>query len=579
MNHLTREYVTKLKDSLLFINAVVIIYNASLFLLSTKYISVHYYARDFLNKVSYITRTPQNIFFESIFLFIIIVLLMKLREKDNLKMANGLVYIEIILSFLLIIRLNGSYNGILLFVFADLLYNMRNIKHMALLLLIAFGLLLISDFNILSNIIHMPSIESYLSFYPNSSRTFMLFAKNILASLNVVVFILYLICQVLVQQEETKKISKELQLASKVNDELKTYSALSEKMAEDKERKRISREIHDTLGHALTGISAGIDACIALIDIDPQKSKEQLLVISNVVRESIKDVRRSLYKLRPGALDQRTLKDGLIKMIEEFQSVSHLNVDVYYEWENVDFENTKEDIIFRIIQETMTNALRHGHASHIEIHLFDEEEKYMIIMQDNGSGCKEIHYGYGLKQMHERVAILNGTIYFYSEEGFRTVIPILLGIALGMSTGGSPLGAIMYIIVWNLFAYFGMKFLYFKGYELGGKAVDFLVGPQGEALRESVTMLGGIVIGAVSATWISVTTSFTMTAAGAKKPFLDLQKTLDGVYPGLLTAVFVVGCWYLLSKKKMSPIKVMLLLVVVAFIGVFVGFFNPGLSY
>ena len=400
MNHLTKEYVTKLKDSLLFINAVVIIYNASLFLLSTKYISVHYYARDFLNKVSYITRTPQNIFFESIFLFIIIVLLMKLREKDNLKMANGLVYIEIILSFLLIIRLNGSYNGILLFVFADLLYNMRNIKHMALLLLMAFGLLLISDFNILSNIIH------------------------ILASLNVVVFILYLICQVLVQQEETKKISKELQLASKVNDELKTYSALSEKMAKDKERKRISREIHDTLGHALTGISAGIDACIALIDIDPQKSKEQLLVISNVVRESIKDVRRSLYKLRPGALDQRTLKDGLIKMIEEFQSVSHLNVDLYYEWENVDFENTKEDIIFRIIQETMTNALRHGHASHIEIHLFDEEEKYMIIMQDNGSGCKEIHYGYGLKQMHERVAILNGTIHFYSEEGFRTVVEI-----------------------------------------------------------------------------------------------------------------------------------------------------------
>lgn len=48
----------------------------------------------------------------------------------------------------------------------------------------------------------------------------------------------------------------------------------------------------------------------------------------------------------------------------------------------------------------------------------------MIIMQDNGSGCKEIHYGYGLKQMHERVAILNGTIHFYSEEGFRTVVEI-----------------------------------------------------------------------------------------------------------------------------------------------------------
>ena len=160
-----------------------------------------------------------------------------------------------------------------------------------------------------------------------------------------------------------------------------------------------------------------------------------------------------------------------------------------------------------------------------------------------------------------------------------TVIPILLGVALGMSDGGSPLGAIFYIIVWNLFASFGMKFLYFKGYELGGKAVDFLVGPQGEALRESITMLGGIVIGAVAATWVSVSTSFTLTAEGATEPYLNLQKTLDSVYPGFLTAAFVMLCWYLLAKRKMSPIKVMLLLVVIAFVGVLVGFFNPGLQY
>lgn len=160
-----------------------------------------------------------------------------------------------------------------------------------------------------------------------------------------------------------------------------------------------------------------------------------------------------------------------------------------------------------------------------------------------------------------------------------TIIPILLGVAMGMSTGGSPLGAIFYIVVWNLFAYFGMKFLYFKGYELGGKAVDFLVGSQSEALRESITMLGGIVIGAVAATWVNVTTSFTLIAEGAKEPYLELQKTLNSVYPGFLTAAFVMLCWYLLAKKKMSPIKVMLLLVVIAFVGVLLGFFNPGLKY
>ncbi|MDO4473519.1 MAG: PTS system mannose/fructose/sorbose family transporter subunit IID [Eubacteriales bacterium] len=159
-----------------------------------------------------------------------------------------------------------------------------------------------------------------------------------------------------------------------------------------------------------------------------------------------------------------------------------------------------------------------------------------------------------------------------------TVIPILLGIALGMSGGGSPLGAIFYIIAWNLFAYFGMKFLYFKGYQLGGKAVEVLVGPQGEAIRESVSMLGGMVIGAVAATWVNVTTSFTLYNE-AGEAYLVLQDKLNEVLPGSLTAAFVILCWYLMSKKKMSPIKVMLLLVVIAFVGVLVGFFNPGLSY
>jgi len=159
-----------------------------------------------------------------------------------------------------------------------------------------------------------------------------------------------------------------------------------------------------------------------------------------------------------------------------------------------------------------------------------------------------------------------------------TVIPILLGIAMGMSTGGSPLGAIFYIIVWNLFAYFGMRFMYYKGYQLGGKAVDFLVGPQGEALRESISMLGGIVIGAVSATWVSVKTSLELNNDDGE-PYLVLQDKLDSVFPGLLTSLFIVLCWYLMAKKQLSPIKVMLILVVVAFLGALVGFFDPNLAY
>jgi len=159
-----------------------------------------------------------------------------------------------------------------------------------------------------------------------------------------------------------------------------------------------------------------------------------------------------------------------------------------------------------------------------------------------------------------------------------TLIPVLLGIALGLSKGGNPIGALFYILVWNVLIYGGMRFAYFKGYELGDKAVEFLVGPKGQALRKAISVIGGMVIGAVAATWVPVKTAFQLKDSSGKA-FLVLQDQLDGVYPGLLTALFIVFCWWLMAKKNLSPIKVMLLLVVVAFIGVLLGFFNPGLKY
>ena len=159
-----------------------------------------------------------------------------------------------------------------------------------------------------------------------------------------------------------------------------------------------------------------------------------------------------------------------------------------------------------------------------------------------------------------------------------TLIPILLGIALGLSGGGSPLGAIFYIIAWNTLAIFGMKLLYFKGYELGGKAVEVIVGEKANAIRDSIIMVGTIVIGAVAASWINITTSFKMLNSEGGV-IIDLQSTFNSIFPKLLYAVTVIFCWWLMKKKKMSPSVVMLILVVIAFVGVLVGFFNPGLKY
>ncbi len=159
-----------------------------------------------------------------------------------------------------------------------------------------------------------------------------------------------------------------------------------------------------------------------------------------------------------------------------------------------------------------------------------------------------------------------------------TLLPILLGIAMGLSGGGSVLGPIFFILVWNIGMFLIMRFLYFKGYELGGKAVEYLVGEKANAIREAIIMLGTMVIGGVTAMWIDIQTSFQMLNSEGGV-IVDLQSTLDSVYPKILSPVFVILCWYLLSKKRMSPVVVMLILVAIAFVGVLVGFFDPKLTY
>lgn len=159
-----------------------------------------------------------------------------------------------------------------------------------------------------------------------------------------------------------------------------------------------------------------------------------------------------------------------------------------------------------------------------------------------------------------------------------TLLPILLGIAMGLSGGGSVLGPIFFILVWNIGMFLIMRFLYFKGYELGGKAVEYLVGEKANAIREAIIMLGTMVIGGVTAMWINIQTSFQMLNSEGGV-IVDLQSTLDSVYPKILSPAFVILCWYLLSKKRMSPVVVMLILVAIAFVGVLVGFFDPKLTY
>lgn len=423
MKNYKYEYVESIKDFHLLLNFIIVIFNASIFLSATNYICSHGYERAFLERVSSVPISPEKTFIESIVLGLFIIILIKMEYFRNIKQEKSwLFYFELIIAVIIIFRLNGSYNGIILVILADIIYHTPSVKYRIYSCALFSVIFIITDFNLLSNFIALPALETYIGYLPATQTAVILFSKNLLVILNIVVFFIFLIMYLYVQEKEKKSISEKLEYVSQVNKQLKDYAALTEKNGEDNERKRISREIHDTLGHALTGILAGVDACLVLIDIDKDKTKNQLKIVSDVVRQGIKDVRGSLNKLRPGALEETSLKVALEKMVKEFEEVSNLKIDLYYEWDKADLEKTKEDIIFRIIQESITNALRHGKASEVEINMFNDNYKYMIVIQDNGIGCEKIQYGYGLKQMQERVAILDGSIRFMGEDGFRTIV-------------------------------------------------------------------------------------------------------------------------------------------------------------
>lgn len=419
----------RIRTFMMSLNFFMITCYAMIFMFSTNYIIANNLSRDFLSSLNYIPENPGLIFFETLILFSCVIVLMNFfdyRVKEYPFENLLFLSIETILGFFIMKSLYFSYNGIIYLIFCDALFRFKENKYVKWLTIPLSLLLIISNYDFFNTLFPLVNADAYFEVYTSTTRGLLQVGINFLDIINLLFFILFLMIYIANEVQENERMTQELIMVHQVNHELENYAAVSEKIAEDKERKRLAREIHDTLGHALTGIAAGVDACIAMIDINPEATKKQLMVISKVVRQGIVDVRNSLNKLRPGALEQHGFKGAIENMIEEFTSVSDLTISLDYRLDKVDFENTKEDILFRVIQESVTNAVRHGDATHIDISLYIEDNSLYLKIQDNGQGCEEIHYGFGLKQMKERLGMINGKVAYDGHHGFLTIVTIPL---------------------------------------------------------------------------------------------------------------------------------------------------------
>lgn len=377
-------------------------------------------ARDFLSTLGNLPITPP---FKSMYLsiggylFFLIILYISEKRGNSELTLSFLFIIELILCVLISYFLNFSSNALLLLFISNVMFMSKSMENRLTFLTLGILAYLFCNSDMMSGM-SIIALSDYISVY-NSNLQVILFSINtILSTLNIILFIVFMFLLIQREVNDSKRVQKlndELQI---LNEQLQEYALLQEKMGETKERNRLAREIHDTLGHTLTGLSMGIDAAIMILDVDSEATKKQLSVLSDTARQGLKDVRRSVEKLRPDALERYSLQEALERMINDFNSVSRVRITFTCHLEKIEFDPDIEEVIYRIVQEGMTNAVRHGRAKHIFISLAKEYNNLILIIEDDGIGSKEITFGFGLHHMNERLDKLNGTLRAYGHDGF-----------------------------------------------------------------------------------------------------------------------------------------------------------------
>ncbi|AEM79043.1 sensor histidine kinase [Thermoanaerobacter wiegelii] len=195
-------------------------------------------------------------------------------------------------------------------------------------------------------------------------------------------------------------------------EQLKDKQALSVKIieAQEEERKRIAREIHDGPAQAMANVLLKSELCERLITKDVEQAKVELKNLKDIVQQSLKEVRKIIYDLRPSALDDLGLIPALSRYIKNFSEETGIAVDFTVLSDYKRLSPEIEITCFRVIQEALTNIKKHSRAKNASVKFEFGMRFISIIIKDDGTGFdkENIGQGYGLMGMKERVEILNG---------------------------------------------------------------------------------------------------------------------------------------------------------------------------
>ena len=194
----------------------------------------------------------------------------------------------------------------------------------------------------------------------------------------VLIFVLVMVSAVVTERQSRQKLAE-------ANDRLRRYTLLIENQATLQERHRIAREMHDSVGHALTAQSIQLENVALWLPQDMNKATHHLSKARQLSKEALQNVRQSVASLRTDPLQGQTLTRALTQLVQAFERNTAISVSANLSVTTV-LPKEMATALYRVIQEALTNVSKHSEATQVQLELSDLTTHLHLLLADNGRG-------------------------------------------------------------------------------------------------------------------------------------------------------------------------------------------------
>lgn len=200
--------------------------------------------------------------------------------------------------------------------------------------------------------------------------------------------------------------------------------------AQEEERKRVAREIHDGPAQTMANVVFRAEVCERMLDIDRERARQELQQLKDQVRGCLKEVRKIIFDLRPMALDDLGLVPALRRLVDDIQDNAGVRANLTVLGEEKRLNSYLEVAVFRIVQEALTNVARHANAQAVQVTIEFHNHTLTVMVQDDGQGfdvdsvMAEDHFG--LLSIRERTVLMDGKLELKSQPGRGTRLTVRL---------------------------------------------------------------------------------------------------------------------------------------------------------